>query len=508
LMSENGESNSPNHDNMAAMTNTPTLPNERICDQARRSRDARFDGLFFTAVTTTRIYCRPVCPAPAPKSQNIRYFAEAAAAEAAGFRPCLRCRPELAPGSGQLRRADQTVARALRAISAGALSEGGVEKVAASVGVSSRQLRRLFDDELGATPIAVATTQRLLFAKQLLSESNLSIIDTAMASGFQSLRRFNAAFKSAYNLTPSHLRERNGRGEGGILCLQLNFRPPYNFGSMLKFLATRALPGIESVSDTAYRRELPGNNGPAWLNVQQHASKPALQLTIQGVAVTAIGELVSNVRRMFDLDADPAVIRGAFAQDRLLAACWKKNPGLRLPGGFDPFETAVRAVLGQQISVAAARTMARRIVEQFGPRFSHSTGEDNYRLFPRPSDLVDAPLEEIGLLKQRANTLRGMAAALLDGRISFRPESRLDDFVAQWTALPGIGDWTAQYIAMRALSHPDAFPAGDLILRRAAANSGDILSEKALREKSRPWQPWRAYAVFHLWQSTSTSHEQ
>lgn len=489
------------------MNSTHRLLDSRICDQARRSRDARFDGLFFTAVTSTGIYCRPVCPAPTPKRENIRYYAEAAAAEVDGFRPCLRCRPELSPASGHWRRTDDIVARALRAIADGVLNEGGVESVAKRVNIGSRQLRRLFDTELGATPIAVATTQRLLFAKQLLSESQLPVIDVALASGFHSLRRFNAAFKNAYRITPSSLRRHGEAAAAESLRLQLSYRPPYNFKHMLNFLRQRALPGIETITAESYRREIPSVTDSAWFAVEQHPTAHALSLRLHNISATELSSLVARIRRMFDLDADPLCIQEAFSQDEMLSACWRKYPGQRLAGSFDNFETAVRAVLGQQISVSAARTMAKRVVANFGQALSTPGAMLPMRQFPSPEQLSDAPLESIGLIKARAHTLRSMARALIEGKVSLRPEQRLDDFVAAWTELPGIGDWTAQYIALRALSHPDAFPANDLILRRAAAVAGKIPTERQLRAQSEAWRPWRGYAVMQLWQKASDTHE-
>ncbi len=487
------------------MNSTITPLDSRICDQARRSRDARFDGLFFTAVTSTRIYCRPVCPAPAPKPQNIRYFANAAAAEAAGFRPCLRCRPELSPGSADWRRADDHVARALRAINEGVMQDGGVEAVSARVGVGARQLRRLFDQTFGTSPIAVATTQRLLFAKQLLSDTAMPMTEVAMAAGFGSLRRFNAAFLDAYRMAPSRLRDAAPVRHGDVLQLRLGYRPPFDFASSLQFLGKRSIPGIDHIHGHRYRRQLLTTKGAAWFEVEQIADQHALRVSTHNIAAVELTDVVRRIRRMFDLDADPASVQSVLQQDDLFSDDRNFNPGLRIPGGYDGFEVAVRAILGQQISVAATTTFARRLVTRFG---TVATAEDGSELlqFPTPQRLIGADFESIGIIRSRAQTLRALAQAVADGRVHFGTEQSLDDCMAQWTALPGIGDWTAHYIALRALSHPDAFPAGDLILRRQAAQPGTALTEKALRARAEQWRPWRGYAVFQLWQQASNHH--
>ncbi len=470
----------------------------RICEQARRSRDARFDGLFFTAVTSTRIYCRPVCPAPTPKAQNIRYYPNAAAAEAAGFRPCLRCRPELSPGSAQWRRADDHVARALRAINEGALQDGGMEAVCARLGIGTRQLRRLFDQTFGTSPIAVATTQRLLFAKQLLSETRMPMTEVAMASGFGSLRRFNAAFQTAYRMPPSRLRSSEPLQSVDTLQLRLSYRPPFDFARSLAFLRQRVIPGIEHIDDASYRRDLILSRGAAWFEVRQIADAHALQVTARNISAVELADVVRRIRRQFDLDADPSNVEEVLRTDALFRRKNAFNPGLRIPGGYDGFEVAVRAVLGQQISVAATTTFARRLVAQFGAAVITEDGKSVHR-FPTPAELADAPLESIGIIRSRAHALRSMARAVADGRVGFRTEQGLDAFVGDWVQLPGIGDWTANYIAMRALAHPDAFPAGDLILRRQAADGGTAFTEKALRSRAESWRPWRAYSVIQLW---------
>ena len=486
----------------------PAMPAAHVCDRARRSRDPRFDGLFYTAVSSTGIYCRPVCPAPAPRREHIGYYPSAAAAEAAGFRPCLRCRPELAPGDGAWRRGDATVARALKLIDAGLLAEAPVAALARRVGVGERQLRRLFVARLGAAPLGVHATRRLLFAKQLLTETALPITRVALAAGFGSLRRFNATFQQAYRLAPRELRRRPA-GAGACagadaLTLRLGLRPPYDFGASLDFLRGRALPGIEHVDGASYARAIGTPQAPAWLRVDAWPGREhALRLQLHGPPPPDLLALVARVRRMFDLDADPRAIATGLAGDARLKPLLRRRPGLRVPGGWDGFEIAVRAILGQQVSVAAARTLALRLAQRHGARLEAPLGPGLGHLFPQPAALADADLTAIGLTRARADCVRAMARALLDGRVDFRPERTLDDFVARWTALPGIGPWTANYIALRALGHPDAFPADDLVLRRAAAAGATPLGARALALRAEDWRPWRAYAVMHLWRAAA-----
>ncbi len=482
---------------------TTALPPHQVCEQARISRDVRFDGLFFTAVTSTRIYCRPVCPAPAPKPKNVVYYPNAAAAEAAGFRPCLRCRPELSPGDGAWRQGDAAVSRAIKLINEGVLSEAPVSVLAQRVNLGERQLRRLFVERLGATPIDVHGTRRLLFAKQLLTETDLSITDIAMASGFGSLRRFNTTFKEAYRMAPRDLRKRPAPSRGEGLVLRLGYRPPHDFAAMLRFLQGRALPGVEIVDDTAYRRavapSMPGA-APGGLRVSAWPGEAALKLEVHGIAPLQLQSVVQRVRRMFDLDADPQAIASALSVDPRLRPWVQRRPGLRLPSGWDGFEIAVRAIIGQQVSVAAARTVASRVARAFGTPLV--AGEFEH-LFPTPEVLADADLAGVGLTQARAATIRTVARALIDGAVDFAPERTLDAFVERWVALPGIGPWTAHYIALRALSHPDAFPAEDLVLQKTLPADGTRLTARALRERAEAWRPWRAYAVLHLWNAAA-----
>src|SRR5690606_30202429 len=446
---------------------TPGLPDAATCEQARLSRDARFDGLFFTAVATTGIYCRPTCPAPPAKSRNVRYFADAAAAEAAGFRPCLRCRPELSPADGSWRRGDGVLARALRLIDDGFLADAPLAALAARVHVGERQLRRLFSERLGAPPIGVHGTRRLLFAKQLLTETSLPVTRVAMAAGFGSLRRFNTCFRDAYGMAPRDLRQRPEAGDGGVVTLRLGYRPPHDFMATLDFLRARALPGVERVEDDAYVRAFGDADAPGWFRVGRWPSgaggdRHALKLELHDCAPSQLLATVARVRRMFDLDADPQAIDGVLSRDARLRPLLRRHPGLRLPGSWDGFGIAVRAVIGQQVSVAAARTIASRLARRHGTPLPAAFAASGLQsLFPTPAQLVDADLSGLGLPGARAATVRTIARAVLDGRVDVSPARPLDEFVERWTALPGIGSWTAHYIAMRALGHPDAFPAGD-----------------------------------------------
>ncbi|MFZ5638237.1 MAG: AlkA N-terminal domain-containing protein [Pseudomonadota bacterium] len=475
-----------------------TLPPRDVCLRAMAAKDHRFDGLFFVAVRSTGIYCRPVCPAPPPKRSNIEFHPNAAAASAAGFRPCLRCRPELSPEAFAGVRED-AVRRALALIAEGALQDGSVSALAARVGLSARQLQRTFLAHVGATPHAVHATRRLLLAKQLLTETALPATDVALAAGYNSLRRFNAAFREGCGLPPTAIRRRAAAAKipAGSLRLRLGYRPPLDFQAMLAFVAKRAIPGIERVGEDVYERAI--GPGRAWLRVGAVADRPELQLDIADADPRSIPDIVRRVRRMFDLDADLRAVHAVFAEDPVLRRAIALQPGLRVPCGWDGFELAVRAVLGQQISVAGATTFARRLVDAWGDR-REGAPDGLDRAFPAPERLRDAPLETIGLPKARAATIRSLAAAVAEGRLAFDSGQRLEDFVERATALPGIGPWTAHYIAMRGLALPDAFPAGDLVLQQRLAPAGAArLSERATEARSQAWRPWRAYAVLQLW---------
>ncbi len=478
-------------------------------NRARISRDPRFDGKFFIAVTSTGIYCRPICPSRYAKRANVRFFGSPAAAEAAGFRPCLRCRPEAAPGTPAWLGTAAVVRRALRLIDEGALDEQSVSALAARLGIGPRHLLRLFARHVGASPIAVAQTRRLHFAVCLIEETKLPITQIAMAAGFGSSRRFNDAFRNTYRRAPRELR-RVGRRTGASsgteeVVLRLAYRPPYDWAHMRDFLAARALRGVERVDERGYARTVACTTGHALICVRALPGEDALELRVAGAPPAALLQLATVARRVFDLAADPARIGVELAVDPLVGPLVRERPGLRIPGAWDPVECAVRAVLGQQVSVAAGRTFAGRIVELAGTPI-RGAADGLTHLFPTAAALAEAKLESVGLTRSRAATLHALARAVLERRIDF---SAAPAAVAQaLAALPGIGPWTAQYVALRALAEPDALPTGDLVLRRMAAASAATFSARALEERARAWQPWRGYAVMHLWQAASRAGKQ
>lgn len=476
----------------------------RALERARTSRDRRFDGKFFIAVKTTGIYCRPVCPAPSPKPANIRYFATAAAAAEAGFRPCLRCRPEAAPGTPAWLGTSAVVRRALRLIQDGALDVMSVDELATKIGIGTRHLHRLFTEHVGASPIAVAQTRRLHFAKRLLDDTRLPITQIALAAGFGSLRRFNDAFQKTYQRAPRELRrlrnDPSSDADPNAVTLKLSYRPPYDWQHVRDFLATRAIPGVERIDDRGYARTVALEGTWAAVQVRPVDEEHTLELTVRGAPPAALFQLSATARRMFDLAADPARIRSAFRSDPVLAPLLQARPGLRIPGAWDPFECAVRAVLGQQVSVAAARTLAARLVNRVGEPIAG--GADGLtHLFPSARVLAGANLDGLGITGSRIGALHALARAVADGSVDFK--APVEQVIAALTALPGFGEWTAQYIALRALDEPDAFPTGDLVLRRMAAPGAAPLSTRELSKRAEDWRPWRGYAVMHLWRAAA-----
>lgn len=470
------------------------------CYDALAARDVRFDGVFFVGVRSTGIYCRPICPARTPYKDRCDFFRHAAAAERAGFRPCLRCRPELAPGSATVdavrRLADLAAAR----IEAGALNEASLEALAAEFGVGERQLRRAITQAYGVSPVELAQTRRLLLAKQLLTESALPIAQVAYASGFASLRRFNALFRARYGLTPTALR-RDGvdAAPDTPLRLRLAYRPPLAWPQLLAFLGGRGAAGVEAVVDEAYVRTVAIDGHRGWLAVTVLADVDALQVEIAPSLLPVLAPLLTRLRALLDLDAQPQAIAQTLNADARLAPVVARVPGLRVPGAFDGFELALRAVLGQQITVKAATTLFGRFAAAFGqpivtpyPQLTH--------LSPDPAAIAAAPLQpliDLGLTQRRAQTIQTLASAYVAGSVRLTPT--LDDAaaLAALQAIPGIGPWTAQYIAMRALRVPDAFPASDLALCKAL---GEVTPKQA-EAASEAWRPWRSYAALYLWQS-------
>ncbi len=491
------------------------LPDRATCYRALQSRDPRFDGLLFVGVTSTGIYCRPVCPARTPKFENCRFFGSAAAAQEAKFRPCLRCRPETAPDLASWRGTSNTVSRALALIADGALAGdgAGVELLAGRLGVGARHLRRLFIQHLGASPIAVAQTRRILFAKQLIHETRMSMTEIASAAGFSSIRRFNETFRTLFRRPPSALRRSasstSSNAETGV-TLHLRYRPPYDWDAMLQFLQARAVPGVELVENGSYLRTVALDGCTGTVKVAHLPNRQSLAVTIRFPRVQSLPAIVSRVRRAFDLGADIETINAHLSLDRRLASFVAQRPGLRAPGGWDGFELAVKAILGQQVSVAAARRLAEQLVANHGERVS-SEMADQPRLthvFPEALRLAQADSINVGMPAARRLALHELAAAAAADLNLFRSFRSTEDTIIRLRQIRGVGEWTAQYIALRALRNTDAFPAGDLaLLRGAEVVDGTRPSVPHLLRRSESWRPWRAYAAQHLWAAGAPDHQ-
>lgn len=477
---------------------------------ALASRDSRFDGVFYVGVTSTGIYCRPVCTAKTPKAANCRFFDSREAAEKARFRPCLRCRPELAPGTAPVDDAHRIASLVAQRIDEGMLDDGtGLERIAAQFGWSSRQIRRIVHNELGVSPIELALTRRLLLAKQLLTETTLPITDVAFASGFSSLRRFNDAFSGRYGMPPTRFRKaaENGRSSPAsedTFTLQLSYRPPFDWDGLLRFLAARALVGVEAVTDGEYLRTVALGNHRGWIRVRHRPERRTLLVELTHSLTPVLPALLGRLRNLFDLSARPDIIAAHLSQDALLSGSVAHNPGMRVPGAFDGFELAVRAILGQQVSVKAATTMAGRFVTAFGdPIRTPHDGLDH--LSPTAERIAATPVEElasIGIIQSRARSVVALAHEVVSDRLRLEAGADPERTIAQLVALPGIGAWTAHYIAMRALRWPDAFPKEDIALRKSL---GGVTSAEAER-LSQSWKPWRSYAMLHLWNALAAQN--
>ncbi|MGE8689930.1 MAG: AlkA N-terminal domain-containing protein [Achromobacter sp.] len=476
--------------------------NHDACYSAIQVRDARYDGRFFTAVKTTRIYCRPVCPARTPLSKNVTFYTTAAAAQEAGYHPCLRCRPETAPALGPGHELPDSVSRALQLIELGALDEDGVDALAQRLGVGERQLRRLFRQHLGASPVAVAQTRRVLLAKQLIHESRLPMAEIAFASGFGSIRRFNEIFHDLFGRAPGALRrsakpEVSAQQEGEIKLL-LRYRPPYDWSAMLDFLRLRAIPGIERVTDDTYARTI-GLDGHQGTVTVRPGAGDALQAVVRFPRLQALPAIIARLRRVFDLASDPVAIAAQFSSDPVLTSLIRARPGLRVPGAWDGFELAMRAVLGQQITVAAAIRLAGKLVAAHGAPMAQPDGSLTH-VFPLAEAVAGAELASLGMPRSRAATLSAVAAAAVADRHLFDAGSGLAESVLRLRAIRGIGEWTAQYIALRQLREPDAFPAADIGLIRALERlESREYTPAQLLARAEAWRPWRAYAAQHLW---------
>ncbi|WGF88389.1 AlkA N-terminal domain-containing protein [Marinivivus vitaminiproducens] len=473
------------------------------CYRALLTRDPRFDGRFFTCVKTTGIYCRPICPARPPKLEHVFFVPSAAAAQEAGFRPCLRCRPETSPDVAAWHGTQATVRRALALIGSGGLNGVPVDALAGRLGIGERQLRRLFQRHVGASPKAVALTRRTLFAKQLITETALPMTEVALASGFGSLRRFNDTFQRLYGRPPSQLRRSRAQAApASAITLTLAFKPPYDWPSTIAFLAARAIPGVEHVTPERYARTITLDGASGSIAVTPAADRRSLRATIRFPNVSALPAIVGRLRRIFDLDADPDGIGRHLATDPLLAPLVAARPGLRVPGAWDGFELSVRAMLGQQITVAGASRLAGRLVDAYGQRIEDLDDPHLVRLFPSPASLAEADLAvTVGMPRNRAGAIAALARAAHAQPDLFAPAADLEAGIGRLCALSGIGPWTAHYIAMRTMREPDAFPTGDIGLLRALATSRGRPSHAAMLDRAEAWRPWRAYAAMHLWNS-------
>ena len=474
----------------------------RICYRALKAHDARFDGRFFVAVSSTRIYCRPVCTVKPPKRENCSFFASAAAAESNGYRPCLRCRPELAPGNASVDATTRLAQAAVSMMEDGTLDREGMDAIAARLGITDRHLRRAFGAEFGVSPVEFAQTQRLLLAKRLLTDTALPVTEVAFASGFGSVRRFNALFRQRYRLRPGQLRmQRRGSvrvsAAVDVLTFELSFRPPFDWSAMSTFLGTRAIAGVEAVTDDCYRRTVrmqsDGKEHAGWIAVEKSPGKPTLRVAVSASLARVLPPVLSRVKSLMDIACHPVDVA------QTLGALAKRHPGLRVPGAFDGFEMAVRAILGQQVTVAAASTVAGRFAAAFGDPVP-TPFDSLATLFPTAMRVAALPPGHIacqGMSGARARTIVALARAMADGHLVLMPNADIEVTLDRLRALPGVGEWTAQYIAMRALSWPDAFPHTDLGIMKALGET----SPRRVLAISESWRPWRAYAVMHLWQS-------
>ena len=489
------------------MSSPATPLDADACYRAVAAHDARFDGAFFIGVTSTGIYCRPVCRVKTPRRENCRFFAHASQAEGAGFRPCLRCRPELAPQTLAWSAQDasallaQHAARLLDSPDAWGDEVPSVAGLAARLGVSDRHLRRVFEAELGVSPMDWLQTRRLLAAKQLLADTRLPVAQVALAAGFASLRRFNAAFAAQYRMSPTALRRDGSEAKPGDgIAVTLGYRPPYDVREMLQFLQQRGIAGVEQIDQSTHtvaRTLRLDDDTRGWIACRFEPEQHRVQVRVAESLAPQLPRVIARVRAWLDLDADPAAIHA------VLGADFPALAGLRVPGTLDGFELAVRAVVGQQVTVAAARTLTTRLVERFGTPLA--TPIDGLtRLFPPPATRAAATgdeLGQLGLVRQRQAAIHALAQAVSSGQISMHAGADVAATMDALKALPGIGAWTADYIALRALRWPDAFPSGDVALQKALSPDGQRLTARAAEGRAERWRPWRAYAVIRAWHS-------
>lgn len=465
--------------------------------RAVQSRDARFDGVFFTAVKTTGIYCRPSCPATTPKSQNVVFYATAAAAHDGGFRACRRCRPDTTPGSPEWDTRADAVGRAMRMIRDGVVEREGVEGLANRLGYSPRHVNRMLTEELGAGPLALARSGRTQTARVLIETTSLAMADIAFAAGFSSIRQFNDSIQQVYARTPSEMRGKRGATPTGRVNLRLAVRQPFHREGLLGFLAMRAIAGVEHVSGDTYARVMTLPHGVGVAALTLHESHVDCELELEDLRDTAMA--VARCRRLLDLDADPVAIEEVLVADPVLAPLIAAAPGLRLPSQVDGFEVAVRAIVGQQVSVAGARTILGRFAVAYGVpvRLELAAMYGLTHAFATPEALAEAEPTTLSMPTSRARALVGVAQAVADGKIDLDPGADREQLRADLIALPGIGPWTADYIGMRALANPDIMLETDLIIRRVLSAYG-LNTADAER-----WCPWRSYAAMHLWRASA-----
>jgi AraC family transcriptional regulator of adaptative response / DNA-3-methyladenine glycosylase II len=484
--------------------------NNHTLYKALTARDPRFDGIFFVGVTSTDIYCRPICPVKTPKEANCRFFDSPQEAEQEGFRPCLRCRPELAPGSAPVDDSQRIAHLIVQRIEEGMDDDDGLEAIAGQFELSSRQIRRIIQKELGVSPIQLILTRRLLLAKQLLTETSLPVTEIAFASGFASLRRFNDAFSSRYGMPPSRLRKKVVDGADALAStdtstLQVSYRPPYDWPGILAFLKARELKGVELVTDDFYARTVHLDGRKGWIKVTQAKNKNALMLEFTHTLSPVLPGLLSRVRDLFDVNARPDIINTHLRRDKILSPLIKANPGTRVPGAFNGFEMGLRAILGQQVTVKAATTIACRLVETFCEPIVTPYEELNY-LTPSPAKIAKASVNDLakhGIVGSRCKSILTLAQAHVSGDLSLDSGAHHNPSatIERLAQLPGIGPWTAHYIAMRALRWPDAFPKEDI----AVLNNLGGVSAKQAEQISQAWRPWRSYAVLHMWRHGAAS---
>lgn len=493
VRSENGQTRDPGGD-----THGPVALDPDACHRALRARDLRFDGVFYVGVRTTGIYCRPICPVRTPGRERCVFFGSAAQAERAGFRACLRCRPELAPGLARIDAIPRLIQRATARIEAGFLDEHSVEDLARSLGVTSRHLRRSMEQALGVSPVELAQTQRLALAKQLLHDTRLPIATVAHAAGFGSVRRFNAVFRGRFDRPPSSLRRASSRDDPqGLVEVHLGVRAPWDGRALLGFLAARAIPGVERVEGDEYRRTVELGTHTGWLSARVDPERRATKIRLTLGLIPRLAEVVARLRALLDLDARPDLIDEHLRAEPALRRSVIAHPGLRVPGAFDGFEVAIRAILGQQVTVRGATTLSGRLVERFGEPLPEAPEGLSHR-FPRAEALAATAAEQlagIGLPGRRAQTIVTLSRAVVEGRVDLSASADPRATIAALCELPGIGPWTAHYIAMRALKWPDAFPVGDLGIQKALRAA----TPRAAEARAASWSPWRAYGVMHLW---------